>query len=386
MLIVVAYEDRLTIERTAQTMSLTRRKLILASALGTFGMGCSTGNSVLPLVKRSSNRQYVINGNMVIPPNFGDQLDDATKAQLRSTGLTAFKLSLGGSQGSYEQAHEILDSLSELYESNPDVFMLINSGADLEQAYDSKRIGVIYSFEAATMIDGDIERIEEFAKRGVRIMQPGYNHSNVFGAGVMSTTGPLGLTKLGGDAIESMQASDVLVDLSHAHEQTASDVLSVSTRPVAMTHTGCDAINPHQRNKSDALLKSIAESGGVVGIYEMSYLTADLEQQSLDAFMAHILHAVSICGEDHVGIGSDTPILGFDVGPENMAQWNAINKMREETGIAAPGEGPPPYVVGLNGPHKMAKIAEHLSERGLGANAIDKIMGVNFGRVFAEAW
>lgn len=323
---------------------------------------------------------------MVIGPEFGEPFSGITKANLKATGLTAFKLSLGGSSGTYEQAHEILDSLPEIYSANPDSLMHINAGKDLQQAYDSGRIGIIYSFEAATMLGNDVDRVQEFAERGVRIMQLGYNHTSPFGAGVMSTTGPLGLSKLGRDAIAAMEANRVLLDLSHAHEMTASEALKVSKQPVAMTHTGCDAINPHQRNKSDEILRATAESGGIVGIYEMSYLTPDLEQQSLEAFMAHITHALQVCGEDHVGIGSDTPVLGFDTGPESMAQWNEINRHRKETGVAAPGEGPPPYVVGINGTHKMHTIAEVLDKRGIKPSVVDKIIGNNFARVFADSW
>lgn len=328
----------------------------------------------------------VINANMVLSPEFTEPLSDATKQQLKQTGLTAFKLSIGGSQGTFEQVNEAVDSMKFLYEMNPDTFIHINSYADLQHAALTGRMGIIYSFEAATMLTDDLDHIEFFAHKGVRIMQPGYNTTNAFGAGVMSTEQPLGLSKLGAAAIERMQQADVLVDLSHAHEQTAFDVLKVSQRPVGLTHTGCDAINPHQRNKSDALLKAIADQGGVVGIYEMSYLTPDLSQQSLNAFMAHILHAINVCGIDHVGIGSDTPVLGFDTSPESMNQWHDINLIRKQTGVAAPGEGPPPYVVGLNGPHKMLGIADALSKRGLSEAAIDKVIGNNFARLFRTAW
>ena len=366
-----------------------RRKFLqqmgMGMGVGLFGQSLAAGPTLAPAAT-TMPRKYVINGNMVIPHHYAEPLDASEKAKLKSTGLTAFKMSLGGSKGSYADALEILEWLPAIYSANPDVFTQVNSAADLAEAFDTQRIGIIYSFEAATMIGKKLERIAEFAKRGVRIMQPGYNNSNDFGAGVMSTAAPLGLTALGAEAIHAMQSSDVLVDLSHAHEQTGLDVLEIAKRPVAMTHTGCDAVNPHQRNKSDKMLKGIANSGGVVGIYEMSYLTADLEQQSLEAFMAHIMHAIKVCGEEHVGIGSDTPLPGFDTSAESLAQWDEINQMRKDTGVAAPGEGPPPYVVGLNGPHKMLAIATELTKRGVKPSAVDKIVGQNFARVFAEAW
>lgn len=368
-------------------MPITRRKFIRNSLL--CGLPLSSPlltacSSIKP--EPTTHKKMVINANMVLSPEFTEPLSEATKQLLKQTGLTAFKLSIGGSQGTFEQVDEAVDSMKFLYEMNPQTFIHINSYADLLRAKETGRMGVIYSFEAATMLTDNLDHIEHFAQKGVRIMQPGYNNSNAFGAGVMSTEQPLGLSELGREAIQRMQKANVLVDLSHAHEQTAFDVLKVSQRPVGVTHTGCDAINPHPRNKSDALLKAIADQGGVVGIYEMSYLTPDLKQQTLDAFMAHILHAINICGIDHVGIGSDTPVLGFDTSPESMQQWNEINRIRKQSGVAAPGEGPPPYVEGLNGPHKMLGIADALAKRGLHQTAIEKIMGDNFARLFQAAW
>ncbi|WP_154221970.1 dipeptidase [Marinicella rhabdoformis] len=370
-------------------MTINRRQLLKNSLVGSAALGCLSlsacaSKALSPTQHKAQN--MIINGNMVISPTFGEPLDETSKAQLRQTGLTAFKQSIGGSQGTFEQTKDILDSFKYIYEANPDVFMHVNSAHDLFTAQKSNKIGIIYSFEAATMLVDDLDNIKYFADRGVRIMQPGYNNSNAFGAGVMSIEPPLGLTNLGKEAIKAMQANNVLVDLSHAHEQTAFDVLKVSQRPVGITHTACFGVNPHQRNKSDALLKAVAHQGGVVGIYEMSYLTPDLEQQSLDAFMAHIFHAINVCGTDHVGIGSDTPVLGFDTGEESMKQWNEINAMRKRTGVAAPGEGPPPYVVGLNGPHKMHGIADELIKRGMSSASVDKIIGNNFARLFKAAW
>ena len=288
-------------------MLLTRRRLIESAAaisIAPLLAGCQNSTQ-----SADAGRRYVINANMVIPGDSDLPFDATRKGDIRRTGLTAIKQSIGGSQGTYEQIHEILDIYETVFSANADVFMPVRRSSELQLAYDEKRVGIIHSFETATMLQGKVERIAEFAKRGVRIMQPGYNTTNEFGAGVMSVGGDLGLSSLGKEAITAMEAAQVLVDLSHAHEVTAKDALEISTRPSAMTHTGCYSVNAHPRNKSDSTLRSIAEKGGVVGIYEMSYLTPGLEQQSLEAFMAHLEHAVRICGEDHVGIGSDTPLL-----------------------------------------------------------------------------
>lgn len=364
-------------------MRQTRRNFLMTVGAGTLA-ACVADTERAP--ESAFSNPFVINGNMVLSPEFEKPLTNQLKAQLKETGLTAVKISLGGSAGTYALANEHIAYIDGMVETNSDALMQVRSYADLKEAKDTGRVGLIYSFEAATMLEETPARITEFAQRGVRIMQPGYNNSNAFGAGVMSVKAPLGLTDLGREAITAMENAKVLVDLSHAHEVTATDILVMASRPVGMTHTGCDAIHSHQRNKSDAVLRATAESGGVVGIYEMSYLTPDLEQQSLEAFLAHITHALNVCGEEHVGIGSDTPILGFDTGPESMKMWNEINAHRKETGVAAPGEGPPPYVVGLNGPGKMTDLGRELGKRGHKSSVVDKILGDNFARLFKLAW
>lgn len=364
-------------------MFQSRRQFLKIAAAATL-TACSEPKGLR--MSETESSPFLINGNMVVPPNFTEPLDAATKALVRKTGLSAFKMSLGGSAGNYEETKEHIVWADQIFSANPDVFTKIRSYDNLVQARNNGLTGIIYSFEAATMLEDEPARVAEFADLGVLIMQPGYNNSNAFGAGVMSTEPPLGLSELGSEFVSAAERAYVLVDLSHAHEITAKDVINLATRPVAMTHTGCDAINPHQRNKSDEILRSVADTGGVIGIYEMSYLTPDLEQQSLEAFLAHINHAVNICGEDHVGIGSDTPILGFDTGPESMKMWNEINAYRKQTGVAAPGEGPPPYVTGLNGPHKMHSLRDELIKSGMTSNTADKILGDNFARLFKDLW
>lgn len=331
-------------------------------------------------------RRLMINGNMVIAFDSERRLSDGVKTKIRESGICAIKLSMGGSGGSYAETIEELAAYDAAIAENSDILRSINSVADIDEAYTSKRLGIIKSFEAATMHDGQPSRIAEFAAQGVRVMQLGYNTTSPFGAGVMSVDGPLGLSEAGREAVSVMQENGVLLDLSHAHEQTMFDAIAISTRPVAVTHSGCAGVYQHQRNKSDEALKRVAATGGVVGIYELSYLTPDDEQTPLSAYIAHLDHALKVCGEDHVGIGSDAVLPEFDVSPESIAQWDAINAARKEAGIAAPGEGPMPFVVGLNGPQRMSVIADELKKLGYAAAAIDKVLGLNFKRVFSETW
>ncbi len=368
-------------------MRQTRRSL-LQSAGGLLFSGaiaaCSPDSQNAEAVAPA--RRLMINCNMVIAFDGEGSVSDDLKNNIRESGLCATKISMGGSGGSYAATLEELAAYDAAIADNADIFQSIASVADIDEAYASQRLGIIKSFEAATMHDGQPARIAEFAGHGVKVMQLGYNTTSPFGAGVMSVDGPLGLSDLGREAVTVMQENGVLLDLSHAHEQTMFDAIAAAKRPVAVTHSGCSGVYQHQRNKSDKALKSVADTGGVVGIYELSYLTPDNEQTPLSAYVAHLSHALKVCGEDHVGIGSDAVLPAFDVSPESIAQWDAVNAARKEAGIAAPGEGPMPFVVGLNGPQRMYVIADELKKLGYAESAIDKVLGLNFKRVFRDTW
>jgi membrane dipeptidase len=178
----------------------------------------------------------------------------------------------------------------------------------------------------------------------------------------------------------------VTIDVSHSDEASSLAAVAVSRKPILITHAGCDAVHPHPRNKSDRLMRALADRGGVIGLYELSYLTTAPAQPSLEVYFAHLTHALDVCGEDHVGIGSDALLWPFDTSPESMAEWNQSLEQRKAAGVAAPGEGPPPFVTGLNRPDRCAVIAQGLAQRGYGARLIDKVLGGNFQRVFADTW
>jgi len=146
------------------------------------------------------------------------------------------------------------------------------------------------------------------------------------------------------------------------------------------------AVHPHPRNKTDDQLKRLAAQGGVFGIYDLPYLTASPKQPTVDDYMAHMEHALKVAGEDHVGIGSDVGIEPFDISRKGMAEFNKIEEERQKSGLAAPEEDRPTYVVGLNMPRKLEVIAEQLLKRGYSTATVEKVLGRNFARVLSETW
>ncbi|MCG8506641.1 MAG: dipeptidase, partial [Sphingomonadales bacterium] len=178
----------------------------------------------------------------------------------------------------------------------------------------------------------------------------------------------------------------VLVDLSHSNTPTTLEAAGISTKPVAATHTGARSVHGNIRNKSDAELRAIAETGGVVGVYLMPFLAPSPRQPDTADFIAHVRHVLAVCGEDHTGIGTDQWFLPTDTSDEAVAAYQEIAASRQAAGINAPEEDRLLYVEGLNTPDRHNRMAEAMAENGLPAATVDKIMGLNFMRVFEDAW
>ncbi len=364
---------------------MNRRDLIVSSGAAALTLSApAAASSVSSRARALYKRALVFDANLA--PPFGDfPYPDELAAIVRSSGVHAAKTSFAGTNATFEEAIFEIAYVQRVIESRPDLFLQIRVASDFARAKAEKRYGILFSFESTDMLDGKVERISVFRNLGVRIMQLSYNLTSQFGSGVLADPA-LKLTELGRKAIEAMNSDGVALDLSHAGPATTKDAIAASTKPVLITHAGCAAIHKHPRNKTDEQLKAVADKGGVVGIYDLPYLTPSPKQPTLDDYMAHMTHALNICGENHVGIGSDSLMTPFDTSPEGMAAYNKETERRKATGVAAPEEDRPLYVEGLNLPRRIEVIVDALLKRGYSERVAEKIAGANFARALTEIW
>jgi membrane dipeptidase len=312
-------------------------------------------------------------------------LPQADLDAVRGSGIDVIKFSLGGINDDFGKTLGDIAAVQKLIEVHPAYFTQVRLAADCARAKSEGKLGIIFSFESTDMLQGKLESLELFRNLGVRVMQMSYNRKSPFAAGVMEPDGG-GLTPLGRQAVREMNRLGIAVDVSHANEATTTDVLALSSKPPLMTHAGCAAIHPHPRNKSDAQLRALADRGGVVGIFDLPYLAASPHQPTVEDYMAHLEHALRIAGEDHVGVGSDVGILPLDTSEKGMAEIAKNIEARRAAGLSAPEEDRPPYVVGLNTPRRIEVIADQLLRRGYPPAVVEKVVGANFARVFADIW
>ena len=316
-------------------------------------------------------------------------LSAAEIADLRASGVTAVNLTVGGiGNGAdvFEQTFRTIGFWEREIDAHPDALMKVKSAADLDRAKASGRLGIIYGFQDATPLAEDLDRLDTFRGLGVRIIQLTYNRRNLLGDGCLEP-GNAGLSRLGQAVVERMNGQGVLVDLSHCGHRTTTDAVTASKQPVAITHAGCAAVADLPRNKTDEELRLLARRGGVVGIYFMPFLKTHGQPMAAD-LIRHLEHAIDVCGEDHVGIGTDGGISRIDLTPEFVKRHRDDVANRRRLGISAPGEEDDVYTFlpDLNTPRRLETLANLLLARGHSEARIAKILGGNFARLFREVW
>ena len=227
-------------------------------------------------------------------------------AEAHASGLTAVNCTFGYVAGPGDPFEESVSEVAEmdaLIRAHPRDLLKILSVADIRRAKAEKKIGIIYGFQNGAMMGKDAGRVDIFANLGVRIFQLTYNPANQIGDGSMAPDNR-GLTPFGREVIARLNARKVMVDLSHSGERTCLEAAQASAAPISINHTGCRAVTNLPRNKTDAELRLVAQKGGFVGIYFMPFLDLSGHARA-EHVVAHIDHAVNLCGEDQVGIGTD---------------------------------------------------------------------------------
>lgn len=341
-------------------------------------------------------------GNMIVidalggpyDPN-GSNLDDGPPISprvirdMRASGMTAVNATFGyvmGDADPFEESVREVAMWDRIIREHSASLMKVLTTADIRRAKADQKVGIIYGFQNAAMMGKKAERVDLFADMGVRVIQLTYNNQNQLGGGSVMP-GTLPLTPFGRKVIERLNTRNIIVDLSHSGERTCVDAIKASKKPVAITHTGCRALANLPRNKTDEELRLVGERGGFVGIYFMPFLS-ETRQITGDDVCLHIEHAMKVCGEDSVGIGTDGGTTKIDDMPKWTKAFARQIEKRRSLGISAPGERPDSYTfaIDMNGPDQFRILARKLAARGHSPRVIEKVLGGNFMRYAQSIW
>ena len=308
-----------------QPGALDRRALISLAAAGSVGMATRAASASVRA--EPAEKPVIVNAlggisdpNLELPrqtPALADTdqpgVDDRSIRDALASGVSAVNITLGyvsGPMDPFEYTVGSIGAWDRLLRERADHLIKVNTAADILKARSEGRVGIFYGFQNCVQLGDKPQRVDLFANLGVRVIQLTYNPANALGDGSMAPQNR-GLTRFGREVVERLNAAHVMVDLSHSGERTCLDAIAASKAPISINHTGCRALTDLPRNKTDAELRGVAERGGFVGIYFMPYLTLSGHPTPQDV-VAHIDHAVNVCGEDHVGIGTDGEVSAID--------------------------------------------------------------------------
>jgi membrane dipeptidase len=288
---------------------------------------------------------------------------------------------------------DLRDAMQSVLDTHKDQMELATTAADIRRIVKAGKISVFLTVEGGHTIDDDLRVLRMYYQLGVRSMTLTHSRNNNWADSATDKPVHNGLTDFGREVVREMNRLGMLVDVSHVADKTFYDTLSVTSKPVIVSHSSMRAISPVPRNVTDEMLWALAKNGGVIGIsfgegfvnpkdaeaLESAIKTETagpaLTGRALDDYAAedvrnlfgtrlkvaatvadvadHIDHAVRIAGIDHVGIGSD-----FD-------------------GVSGPPNG-------LDDVSKMPALIEVLLQRGYAEREVKKILGENYLRVIRE--
>ena len=202
------------------------------------------------------------------------------------------------------------------FQENSDLIFLGKSHEDIERAKLEKKTAIFFGFQNCSPIEDDIGLVEKIYENGCRFMQLTYNNQSLLATGCYEKNDS-GVTNFGKEAIREMNRLGIVIDMSHSGEKSTLDAIEISDKPIAITHANPNFWYKALRNKSDQLLKTLSESGGMLGLSLYSHHLKNGSDCTLDSFCEMAAKTCELMGVKNVGIGSDLCLNQ----PDSIVEW-----------------------------------------------------------------
>lgn len=303
--------------------------------------------------------------------------------QMRAGGVDAIHVTITYHE-SFRETVLNIEGWNRWFERFPDLIFQGFTAADIEIARQTGRTAIFFGSQNPSCIEDDIGLVEVLHRLGMRFMQLTYNNQSLLATGCYEAEDG-GLSRMGREVVREMNRVGMVVDMSHSGERSTLEAIEHSTRPIAITHANPASWHPARRNKSDTVLKALAESGGILGLSLYPHHLKGGSQCSLEDFCDMAARAIDVMGPANVGIGSD---LCQDQ-PDSIVEWMRVGRWTKaidygEGSADAPGFPPMPDWFGDN--RDFGTIAAGLAKRGLSEADVGGIMGGNWMRFFAQSF
>lgn len=275
-------------------------------------------------------------------------------------------------EGALRHAIQLIDALYLEIADNHDEIELARSFADIERIKADDKIAVVLSFEGAEPLGQDLSALRLFYQLGLRMLSFTWMRRTLFADGTWENETRGGLSRLGREAVREMNRLGIIVDVSHASDQTTWDILDVSTAPVIASHSNARAVQDHPRNITDEMIRAIVTSGGVMGVVAVSrFITNDAP--SIAKWVGHVEHFARVAGIDHVCVGADFAQHLYDINAgQSIAAWRPEQDTKSHV------------FTEMLGPDDLPGLTAELIRRGFTEGDLKKIYHENALRVMKQ--
>ncbi|HVH69508.1 MAG TPA: membrane dipeptidase [Candidatus Dormibacteraeota bacterium] len=301
-------------------------------------------------------------------------------APYRDSGIKVFHIAIGtGGPDAYLETLQFLSGYNSFLAGHDAWFERVDTPARLDGIKASGKVGLILGIQNSEHFRKE-DDVDYFYGLGQRVSQLTYNARTLIGNGSTERRDD-GLSDFGVSIVERMNKVGMAVDVSHCGDKTTLDAFEVSKKPVLITHSNCRSLNAnHPRCKTDEAIKTMAAKGGVMGITEVRMFVSPKEPTGMDAMLDHYDYVAKLVGVEHLGVGSDIDLLGYDaLSPEETKQLRSGYKssygFREKNDID-----------GYTFAKRPFDLAEGLIRRNYSDANIEAILGGNFRRVLKQIW
>ena len=216
----------------------------------------------------------------------------------------------------FDEVKKNVATWNKYFQDYKDLIFLGKTFQDIEKAHQEKKTAIFFGFQNCSPIEDDIGLVEAVHKMGARFMQLTYNNQSLLATGCYEKNDS-GVTRMGKEVIKEMNRVGVVVDMSHSAEKSTFDAIELSSKPIVITHANPSFWFAAKRNKSNGLLKVLADSGGILGLSLYPHHLKDESNCTLESFCVMAAKTSEIMGVKHIGIGSDLCLNQ----PNSVVEW-----------------------------------------------------------------
>jgi len=216
----------------------------------------------------------------------------------------------------FNEVKKNVEAWNKHFKDNKDLIFHGKTFKDIEKAHQEKKTAIFFGFQNCSPIEDDIGLVEKVYDLGARFMQLTYNNQSLLATGCYEKNDS-GVTRMGKEAIKEMNRLGLVVDMSHSAEKSTFDAIELSSKPIAITHANPSFWFGAKRNKSNELLKALADSKGMLGLSLYPHHLKDTSNCTLESFCEMAAKTAELMGVKQIGIGSDL-CIGH---PNSVVEW-----------------------------------------------------------------